>query len=427
MQEWLKISLILCIFGFLKEIRPSEPFIYEFLIDRRWRNVTDEEVTQQVYPAGTYSYLAHLVLVFLITDLCRYKPLIILLGASGIVIWSLLLWTKTLFYLLIVEALYGTFCATEVAYYSYIYTKVKTEYYQKVTSHTRAAILAGRAISGILAQLLISFDLMNYRDLNYITLAAMILATAWSLFLPTSKKSIYFHPEEEVSKPLSRKVTDAFTLMATHFKTSFTNGYVVKWSLWYALATCGFVQVQTYMQPLWTAIVNDPSKPIYNGAVEAVLTVIGFLGALVAGFLKTDWKIKGELCLTICSLFQGFIILFASRTNHVFWAYVCYVLFGGMYHFMITVTCSEIAKCIEDDSYGLVFGVNTFIAVVFQTILTAVVVTEGVGFALKPRDQYFVYGCVHIVIAALFICIGLAVWMKRSKDYKKAIILENGR
>lgn len=106
MQDWLKISLILSIFGFLKEIRPSEPFVYEFLIDQRWRNVTAEEVTQKVYPVATYSYLAHLVVIFLITDLCRYKSLIIVLGVSGIVIWSLLLWTSSLFALQVVEVGY---------------------------------------------------------------------------------------------------------------------------------------------------------------------------------------------------------------------------------------------------------------------------------------------------------------------------------
>lgn len=59
--------------------------------------------------------------------------------------------------------------ATEVAYYTYIYTKVSKDYYQLVTSHTRAAILAGRAISAIVGQLLISFEVMDYRQLNYIT------------------------------------------------------------------------------------------------------------------------------------------------------------------------------------------------------------------------------------------------------------------
>lgn len=56
-----------------------------------------------------------------------------------------------------------------MAYFTYIYAKVDKEYYPQVTSHTRAAILGGRAISGILGQSLISFNVMDYRGLNYIT------------------------------------------------------------------------------------------------------------------------------------------------------------------------------------------------------------------------------------------------------------------
>lgn len=59
--------------------------------------------------------------------------------------------------------------ATEVAYYTYIYAKVDREHFQKVTSHTRAAVLAGRAFSSITGQLLISFDVLDYRQIHYLS------------------------------------------------------------------------------------------------------------------------------------------------------------------------------------------------------------------------------------------------------------------
>lgn len=105
MNDWLKISLLLSIFGFLKELRPSEPYLYDYLIDPRWRNISDEQVQQQVYPIGSYSYLAQLFIVFLITDLCRYKALIVLLGLAGIAVWAMLIWTTTLVDLQIVEVI----------------------------------------------------------------------------------------------------------------------------------------------------------------------------------------------------------------------------------------------------------------------------------------------------------------------------------
>lgn len=61
--------------------------------------------------------------------------------------------------------------ATEIAYFTYIYAKVPKEHYLKTTSHTRASILAGRFVAGLSGQILHYTGLMDYRQLNYITLA----------------------------------------------------------------------------------------------------------------------------------------------------------------------------------------------------------------------------------------------------------------
>lgn len=151
-----------------QETRPSEPFITNFIVD--FKNITEEQINRDIFPIGTYSYLAQLVIIFLITDLLRYKPLIILLGASGVAIWSMLLWTNSVLGLQIVEVIYGTYCAAEIAYFSYIYAKTEKQHYQIVTSHTRAAILIGRFVAAASAQLLDYYAIMNYRQLNYLTL-----------------------------------------------------------------------------------------------------------------------------------------------------------------------------------------------------------------------------------------------------------------
>ncbi|XP_018319614.1 thiamine transporter 2 [Agrilus planipennis] len=413
LETWWVISLILSVFGFLKELRPSEPYIFEFLTGE-WRNITADVVTQQVYPVGTYSYLAQLIVVFLITDLCRYKPLIIVLALSGIVIWSMLLWTSGLVELKILEVFYGTFMATEVVYYSYIYAKVKNEYYEKVTSYARAAVLAGRFVSSVLAQLLISFKIMDYRQLNYITFAAMLGAFLWSLLIPSVETSIYFHTGAKAKLSFRKKAEAACELLKTHFTESFSQTYVVKWSLWWSLATSAFIQVQNYMQPLWKEIGDNGDT--YNGVVEALLTIMGCVGALLVGYLKVDWTNKGELLLSICSMVSATFIIISSQATSVILSYVCYVLYGGFYHCMITIASMEIAKKIPTDSYGLVFGINTFLALLVSTLLTMVFVTGTMGWSLAIRDQHLVYGFYNIVITVIFIIIGTISWYRSRRD-----------
>lgn len=253
----------------------------------------------------------------------------------------------------------------------------------------------------------------------------MISATVWSIFLPSADKSIYFHQEAIRHHSASEKTKDAFEKMKAHFVSSFSKIYVIKWSLWWTLSYCGYLQVQSYMQPLWAVIQPDDEETSYNGAVEAILTVLGFLGALFGGVLNVDWPMKGDLAISIVGLLEGFILLYISQTESIFICYVCYIVFGGFFHFMITIASSEIAKHISEDGYGLVFGITTFVALVFQSVLTAVVVTKNVGFALGPRDQYFTYGCFFIVVGALYIVIGLTSWFTSKKDMRKASIATN--
>lgn len=90
-------------------------------------------------------------------------------GISGIIVWGMLLWTDSLLNLQILEVFYGTYLATEVAYFSYAYAKVDKEHYDRVTAHTRAATFWGRFIGCGSGQVLLYFKLMDLKELNFIT------------------------------------------------------------------------------------------------------------------------------------------------------------------------------------------------------------------------------------------------------------------
>ncbi|XP_055543642.1 thiamine transporter 1-like [Wyeomyia smithii] len=429
MQQWLKISLLVCTFGFLKEIRPSEPFIVDYLAGP-WRNLTMNQVVQEAFPIGTYSYLTQLVVIFLVTDFLRYKPLIIVNGLAGVVVWSMLIWTVSLQGLKILEVFYGTYCAAEIAYYSYIYAKVDREHYQKVTSHTRAAIYSGRFFAGVLSQILLYTEAMDLKQLNYLSLAAQICATIWALFLPPVSTSMYFHRaavqagrintflEENTQKDdnsdeqnhlekqatFKRKVISAFILIWIHFKSAYTNLTVLQWSIWYALAMAGFIQVTGYVQALWSEV--DPEQPaVWNGAVEATVTLLGAVVSLLAGYIHT-WFLKPRsslLALSLLSLMQGGLIMVATTASNLTLSYVGYIGFGVLYAFTITVVSAEIAKNISDDSFGLVFGFNTLIALSLQTLLTFAVTDAAGWFALDVVGQFTVYSFYFVALSVIYL------------------------
>ncbi|KAK9879538.1 hypothetical protein WA026_006608 [Henosepilachna vigintioctopunctata] len=401
MENWLKISLILSLFGFFKEIRPSEPFVYEYL-SGKWTNITEQEVSEQIFAVGTYINTPLVVVAFLVTDLSRYKPLIILCGIFGIIVWNLLIWFPTLLMMQLMEFFYAAFISCDIAYFTYMYAKVDKEHYPKVTSNTRMAYLLGRSMSGVLGQILVSLEIMDYKELNYISLLAMIMATATCLFLPSVEHSIYFHQKGEQKTKLakSEKFIAAFRLMGRSFKDSFSKDLVVKWSLVHAISTCGFGLVEVYSQTLWTEINKTDHVVLQNGIVVAVYTLIGVVGAYFAGYFRIDWSKISIFVFSAYFSISGALLIYTSYTNSVYVSYAVYCTFCGLYQFMVTVAFSEISQRIPPDSYGLILGVNAFVALVLQSIITSIVINM---LHAPVRQQYLIFGLCHLVILSIYL------------------------
>jgi len=209
-----------------------------------------------------------------------------------------------------------------------------------------------------------------------------------------SVKSIVFNEKEPISNPL--------ILIKKHFINAYTNPYVIQWSIWYAVALCGYLQVISYIQTLWKGIDENPVVA-WNGTVDAVLTFMGAICALTAGYVHAGRLNHRSSILILCilSIIEGCALLAATLPRNLYFAYSGYTIFGALYAFSITVASAEVAKYLEEDSFGLVFGVNTFIALVLQTILTVLVV-DGKVILIDIFGQYIIYSGWFIGIGILF-------------------------
>ncbi|XP_049887830.1 reduced folate transporter-like isoform X2 [Pectinophora gossypiella] len=410
MQDWIKVTLILCLFGTLREIRPSEPFVSEFLLGE-WRNITEEQLNRDVYPVGTYSYLAQLVVIFLITDFLRFKPVIILSGLSGIAVYAILLWTESLEWLQVCQFFYGTYMATEV----------DAAKYPRVTSYTRIAALMGRFLSGVTAQLLTHLGLMDYRQLNYITFTAQILATFWALWLPPVQYGIYFHrrasvintPSLDKHQPGEKRsfgveVREAYSLIVRHARAAYTRPKVLAWSALYAAALALFVQAQIYVQLLWREIQTASDAPIaYNGAVEALQTLLGALGAFLSSIFSRFF-----LPAPVAAI-QGAAVFVGTYVTNIFVSYAGYIVMGTMFHYTITLASAKIASQLSDDScFGLIFGINTLVGTGLQSILTLVLIQS---LMLPVASQYYALSGLFTFLATIWI-VGCIMHVYRQKQ-----------
>ena len=59
-------------------------------------------------------------------------------------------------------------------------------------------------------------------------------------------------------------------------------------------------------------------------------------------------------------------------------------------------------KDLKENSYGLVFGINSWLALGLEVVLT-ITVADSAGLNLDPRDQFYVYGGYFLVTGLLFV------------------------
>lgn len=233
-----------------------------------------------------------LVPAFLLTDLLRYKPVLIIQGISQVAIWILLLLGTTLQQMQFMEFFYGITMACRVAYSSYIFSMVSPALYQRVAGYSRTAVLMGVFTSSVLGQLFISVGRVSFYTLNAISIGFVSFSLMLSMFLPWPKRSLFFNrtqnqEQKEVAaksevaamnpkeKPKSRWRDSVLPQMLLELRNVVRRPNLRLWSLWWIFNSTGYYLVLFYVHILWNKVYPaTENKNIYNGGVEAASTLL---------------------------------------------------------------------------------------------------------------------------------------------------------
>ncbi|CAG9536410.1 unnamed protein product [Cercopithifilaria johnstoni] len=441
-MHWKVTTILICAYGIVKEFRPATPFLTPYLVSS-FKNFTDVELYSEIYPFWTYSYLLFLVPIFFLTDILRYKPIIVLEALSLCGTWALLLWGKTVWHMQIMQIIFGLSSAAEIAYYSYLYAVVNQKHYKLITSYIRAAALVGKFFAFGLAQFLISFQYGSYFLLNQISFGSVCIVLGIAIILPSIPPKLSVNKIVEIDEDTPKrshgstdyenglqnnersfKEKEALNANAAnidhgaiiyfrtiwhHFKIFKRNKIVLKWSIWWALTSCGIFQVMNYVQTLWA--VMQTYSDAYNGITECANTLIGAFISFLVQYMNVNWSKRGEHVLLVTSAFIAVFLVIMAQTKIIYITYVLYVAVITIYHLLITAASVNIATQLDSASYGLIFGWDTFLALFLQTILTFAVADKH-GFSLSIRTQFIVYGFYFALIAIVFTLILCYKFMK---------------
>ncbi|KRY86867.1 Folate transporter 1 [Trichinella pseudospiralis] len=184
-----KAVVFLLIFsGFLKEFRPILPFMNTYLTSSA-RNFTDDALNHQVYPVWTYSYMALLLPVLLLSDNVDHFTFVIIGTFGQLCTMLAMIYGTTVACLQIMEIAYGLTTACDISSMSFLFFVVgDLKKFQKIISIMRAVTLLGMCISYVIGQLFLWFGVTDYTVHAYVSLTASIATVLLVLFICMLRK-----------------------------------------------------------------------------------------------------------------------------------------------------------------------------------------------------------------------------------------------
>ncbi|KAM6348672.1 LOW QUALITY PROTEIN: reduced folate transporter [Alca torda] len=418
-QRWKLQVFCLCFFyGFMTQIRP-ESFITPYLLGDS-KNFTQTEVTNVITPVLTYSYMAVLVPIFLLTDYLRYKPVLVLQSLSHISIWLLLVLGTSVLAMQLMEFFYGITMAARIAYSSYIFSLGPSRY-QRMASYSPLPSSWVCFTSSVLGQLCVTLGGISFLTLNYISLGFVSFSLVLTLFLERPQRSLFFNRPEgaggaapaELDKWLGdsgggRGWREAVLCRMLRELGALARQPLRLWSLWWVFNSAGYYLMLYYVHILWNEIYpTTDNRRVYIG-VDAASTLLGWC-LFIAGYVKIRWTLS-ELVIGVVTAFQAGLLLLMNTSN-IWLCYAAYVFFRGSHQFLVPIAIFQIATTLE--LCALVFGVNTFFATVLKTIITIIVADKRV-LGLSVHPQFYVYFGYFTLLAVVYLLAAVSVGIQHN-------------
>ncbi|NWH74347.1 S19A1 protein, partial [Piaya cayana] len=422
---WKLQVFYLCFYGFMTQIRPGESFITPYLLGAD-KNFTQTEVTNVITPVLTYSYMAMLVPIFLLTDYLRYKPVLVLQSLSHISIWLLLVFGTSVLAMQLMEFFYGITMAARIAYSSYIFSLVAPSRYQRMASYSRSSVLLGVFTSSVLGQLCITLGSISFLTLNYVSLGFVSFGLILTLFLERPRRSLFFNQPEEAGNEAAPAELDKMTGddgggrkrgwgEAALCRMLWEVGALTRqpqlrlWSLWWVFNSAGYYLMLYYVQILWNEIYpTTDNRHVYNGGVDAASTLLGAVASFAAGYVKIRWTLWSELVIGLFLVPIAMYVVPLRNHSHP-------SIQTGIWSSLVPLFPSfQIATSLSKELCALVFGVNTFFATVLKTIIT-IIVADKRGLGLSVHPQFYVYFGYFTLLAVVYLLAAVGVGIQHSR------------
>jgi len=398
-SHWKYGLMLLGIYGFFIEMKPSEPYLTPYLVEEK--QFTIEEINNSIYPYWTYAQLITVFFVPLMAKFITPKRMFYLETLGFLMTRAFLIWGSSLFAMQLMQLTYAIGTSVKSIYYCYMYLIFEQKHFGTVTGFVWGAQAFGTCMSGIIGQLLVNAN-VSYLSLNYISMGSVCIAFFLAFLIPEKKygsrqEVIDIETSIQTEEDLGFVANDVVETSAPndivfdhkssigYYVSMVADEYVQVFHLFrdrrgpmafnWILTKCVAQLVGNYASILWYSLSDDPQ---FYGAAISLYQGIGVIGALLpvfAGVIVEDQKLQSSLV----HIFQGIAIIgiqlslvLMTVTNEIWMMYVAFISFGFFYYVFITGLSCSMASDSQPLEHVFVFAANLFCAALIETIITLI-------------------------------------------------------
>jgi len=351
----------LCLVGFFVNCQPSEAYLTLYL--KSVKQLTSEQLDNDVWPYDTYGSFAFLIPVGILAEMCGYRITIGIGLLCRELTRVLLLWSSGVDAMAAMQVTYAGATAVNTVYFSYIYMCVNREHFVQVTAVIHMAYYLGNAVGSLLGQLLFSYAGFQEQMSGLFYLSWGFTSLGTFIFVLFSPAPIHEAPESLVTLARSR----GLMAVVDTVRAMYSESLVLLWSLWWLMGLGSHNMIANYYQTQFAEI--DPSIGHSLGYVEFIMMLVSACAAMLPNAVAQALIRHSLLIILTSSALMGFLYYAATVwQSSIYYSYAFNISAISLYSFQYAAGSSVIAAQMHDQRYAILFTANSSFPMVFPPL-----------------------------------------------------------
>ena len=421
-------GLLLVLNGFIKALKFGEAYLPQYLTQDK--GIPLQTIYDHVFPVWTYSYLAFLIPVALLSgrSFGGYRGLVWLEAVMDALTYGLLYWAQGLPAMQAMQVTFGLSTAASVGFFSAVTALFPPEDTMKWNGFIRASTLVGHVIGSLCSQWFLYLG-MPMSVLFLMTFIALLIGFVISWFFPKKGPSTLEalkDPEategmkepavEEIAVLDDDKESVGFiTSSCQKFKRIFGNVDILLLSWCSAVFYASLCLTESYVSAIWyehylyqqakgdpnfvvDTLLADPNvaSASMNGVMDALGKAFGAAGAMLAGYIPADPQrsYNNNMRFITLLLLPSFIVFGLSilglglfYQESLWIPAVSFMVMMSVGYALVSYISGVLALQVleKPEDHPFMLGTQTFVSMIFQTLLLAL----SESFSLRMRFCLF--------------------------------------